>query len=160
MSEFKKEFKAFFDDIEKNVTNPQDLEYIKGRATDLFGVLLEDMERIANYKDEKLDLLLEKQHNIELKMNKMENIMDRIENDMYFDDEEDDDIEGYDFEITCPYCNNDFIISANEDNQEIVCPNCNNEIELDWMGDLDDGCGCCGGHCHDCEDDCDEDEDM
>lgn len=161
MSELKKEFKTFMDDVEKNITDPKDLEYIKGRVADFFGVILNEVERIANYKEEKMTLMAQRQQEIEEKMGKMEQIIGNIKKDIYADDE-------FDFEITCPYCNSEFIVDMDEDKTEITCPECNNVIELDWSGEVDDeGAGCMPGgcaSCHGCEPkdkkETDEDDDM
>ena len=62
------------------------------------------------------------------------------------------------FEIVCRYCENEFVIEADEDKKEIECPEYKNIIELDWSGDLceDDECS---GHCHGCSGCGDSDED-
>ena len=88
-------------------------------------------------------------------MKKMQQVIDHIENDIYSD-------EGFDFEIVCPYCEYEFVIDANEENQEIECPECKNLIELDWSGDFSEDDQCSGGHCHGCSDcgNTDEDDDM
>lgn len=145
MSDLKTEFKSFMDDIEKNIKNEEDLQYIKGRVTDLFGVILEEMERILNYKEEKMTLLMQNQQEIEAKMNQMQQIVNNIEKDIYADD-------GFDFEIICPYCNYNFIIDFDENRTEVQCPECDNIIELDWSGDTDndDMSGCSG--CSGCQD--------
>lgn len=94
------------------------------------------------------------------KIEKMQQVIDHIESDIYSD-------EGFDFEIVCPYCEHEFVIDANEDKNEVECPECKNVIELDWTGDLyddeDDGCsghcsGCSG--CGDSSDEENEDDDM
>ena len=94
------------------------------------------------------------------KIEKMQQVIDHIESDIYSD-------EGFDFEIVCPYCEHEFVIDANEDKNEIECPECKNVIELDWTGDLyddeDDGCSghCCGcSGCGDSSDGENEDDDM
>ena len=94
------------------------------------------------------------------KIEKMQQVMDHIESDIYSD-------EGFDFEIVCPYCEHEFVIDANEDKNEVECPECKNVIELDWTGDLyddeDDGCSghCCGcSGCGDSSDEENEDDDM
>lgn len=94
------------------------------------------------------------------KIEKMQQVIDHIESDIYSD-------EGFDFEIVCPYCENEFVIDANEDKNEVECPECKNVIELDWTGDLyddeDDGCSghCCGcSGCGDPSDEENEDDDM
>ena len=82
--------------------------------------------------------LQEKQNN---RIKNIENKIKTIEDDIYIDDEEDDDRmipnkrinDVYDFEIVCPYCNNDFIVDESyKDSDEVKCPNCSKTIELDW----------------------------
>ncbi len=94
------------------------------------------------------------------KIEKMQQVIDHIESDIYSD-------EGFDFEIVCPYCEHEFVIDANEDKNEVECPECKNVIELDWTGDLyddeEDGCSghCCGcSGCGDSSDEENEDDDM
>ncbi|MCI8640839.1 MAG: hypothetical protein HFJ59_03080 [Clostridia bacterium] len=91
------------------------------------------------------------------KMEKMQQIINHIENDIYAE-------EGFDFEIVCPYCEYEFVIDADESKKEIECPECKNIIELDWSGNFDEGDGnSCLGHCHGCagcEEDNEEDDDM
>lgn len=94
------------------------------------------------------------------KIEKMQQVIDHIESDIYSD-------EGFDFEVVCPYCEHEFVIDANEDKNEVECPECKNVIELDWTGDLydeeDDGCSghCCGcSGCGDSSDEENEDDDM
>ena len=106
--------------------------------------------------EKKLDLILQNQQDLESKINKMQKTINRIESDIYLD-------EGFDFEIVCPYCNNEFIVDMDEDRKEVTCPECENVIELDWTGDLDDGFACgpdgCSG-CHGCGHDEIEEDDM
>ena len=83
----------------------------------------------------------------------------------YLEDVENNQNE-YDFEIVCPYCENEFLIDLKQKNFE--CPKCNNLIELDWTGNMEEeqeqksnGCaGKCSG-CKGCEGlNIDEDDDM
>ena len=131
MVSIKNEYKSFLDDIEKNIKNKEDLEYIKKRFADFLDVVLEKMDYILDYKEEEMNKLEEKQNQIEAKMAKMQKIIDNIENDIYSED-------GYDFEITCPYCNYEFIIDVDETKTEVQCPECKNMIELDWGNDTPD----------------------
>ena len=114
------------------------------------------MSDINNQLEKLLKAMKELKHNQEImnsKMEKMQQVIDHIESDIYAE-------EGFDFEIICPYCENEFIIDANEDKSHVECPECNNIIELDWSGNLeDDGCA---GHCHGCHGcgEIDEDDDM
>ena len=131
MVSIKNEYKSFLDDIEKNIKNKEDLEYIKKRFADFLDVVLEKMDYILDYKEEEMNKLEEKQNQIEAKMAKMQKIIDNIENDIYSED-------GYDFEITCPYCNYEFIIDVDETKTEVQCPESKNMIELDWNEGEDD----------------------
>ena len=156
MALLKNEYKSFLDDIEKNIKNKEDLEYIKERFASFMDVVLNQMDYIMEYKEEKISELEKTQKQLDERMAKMQQIIDHIEKDIYSED-------GFDFEIVCPYCNYEFIVDLDENKTEIECPECQNMIELDWTGDIDDedngchgSCGSCGG-CHDEEN---EDDDM
>ena len=85
------------------------------------------------------------QKSIERKLAKIETVVDAIDKDIY--DESDTE-----FEIVCPYCNNEFISEINyEGENEIECPECHNIIEIDINADVDeDNYGCHGG-CNKCK---------
>ena len=85
----------------------------------------------------------------------MQQVIDNIEKDIYSED-------GFDFEIVCPYCENEFIIDVDENKTEVKCPECQNIIELDWSGDVEDDGEqgtCHGGSCQGCSG-CSDDDDM
>ena len=154
MGLLKNEYKSFLDDMEKNIKNKEDLEYIKKRFTDFLGIMIEQMDNMMEYKAEQIEKLEESQKQFEEKMSKMQQILDNIEKDIYAED-------GFDFEIICPYCNYQFVIDMDEDKTDIECPECQNIIELDWTGDIDEDESCTGSchGCHGCHDE-DEDDDM
>ena len=156
MSLLKNEYKSFLDDIEKNIKDKDDLEYIKQRFSAFMDVVLNQMDSIMNYKDEKINELERMQNELDARMAKMQQVIDHIEKDIYDED-------GFDFEIVCPYCNYEFVIDLDENKSEIECPECKNMIELDWTGNIDDEQSGCGGSCHGChgcgEED-EEDDDM
>ncbi len=157
MSILKNEYKSFLDDIEKNMKNKEDLEYVKGRFGAFLDVVLDQMDYIIDLKKEEMEKLEDTQKKLTAQVSQMQQVVDNIEKDIYAED-------GFDFEIVCPYCNYEFIIDVDENKTEIECPECQNIIELDWSGDVDgeeqDECqgenGCHG--CHGC--DKDEDDDM
>ena len=68
---------------------------------------------------------------------------------------ESENIEEYDIQIVCPYCEEEFIVDLDQNSLEIECPNCSNVIELDWSGnpeeDLHNTFGCGSGHCSKCK---------
>ena len=154
MGTIKTEYKSFLDDIEKNIKNKEDLEYIKKRFASFLDVMLDQIDNIMDYKKEEIDRLEKTQKQIEEKMSKMQQVIDNIEKDIYD--------EGFDFEITCPYCNYEFFIDVDENKTEVECPECKNMIELDWSGDIDDNpdSDVCNGDCHGCSGCGDEDDDM
>lgn len=143
MSLLKNEYKSFLDDIEKNIKDKDDLEYIKQRFSAFMDVVLNQMDSIMNYKDEKINELEKMQNELDARMAKMQQVIDHIEKDIYDED-------GFDFEIVCPYCNYEFVIDLDENKSEIECPECKNMIELDWTGNIDDEQSGCGGSCHGC----------
>ncbi len=153
MGTLKNEYKSFLDDIEKNIKNKEDLEYVKGRFASFLDVVLDQMDYIMEYKKEEMDKLEATQNKLSSQIGQMQQVIDNIEKDIYAED-------GFDFEIVCPYCDYEFIIDVDENKKEIACPECQNIIELDWSGDTEgeDGKGC-SGSCHGCQG-CDEDDDM
>lgn len=152
MGILKNEYKSFLDDIEKNVKNKEDLEYVKGRFASFLDVVLDQMDYIMDFKKEEIAQLEDTQNKLSLQISQMQQVIDNIEKDIYTED-------GFDFEIVCPYCNYEFIIDIDENKSEIECPECQNIIELDWSGDVEEEDKGCSGNCHGCHD-CDEDDDM
>ena len=154
MGVIKNEYKSFLDDIEKNIKNKEDLDYIKKRFASFVDVMLDQIDYILDYKKEEVEELQKNQVKIQERMKKMQEVLDNIEKDIYD--------EGFDFEITCPYCNYEFFIDVDENKTEIECPECKNMIELDWSGDIDDNSDSdvCNGDCHGCSGCGDEDDDM
>lgn len=159
MPDLKKAYNEFIQDIEKNIKNPEDKEYIKKRVMELLNACVGKIEEVVNYKEEEFTEMVKKQQELEDKMEKMEKIINNIEKDIYSD-------EGFDFEIVCPYCNHEFIVDYDDNKSEIQCPECENIIELDWSDNYDEdkGNNCLGNcsHCSGCdsdnEDDIEEDD--
>lgn len=128
-----KNFESLMRDLQENMENPKDLEYVNKR---LSRTILEIMTEL----DERTK--------------KVEKKISKIEDELYITDDNED----YSFEIVCPYCNCEFETEIDELKTEVTCPECNNIIELDW--NEEDGCG---GDCSCCHGDCSsesEDEDM
>ena len=154
MAKLKEEYEQFLNDIEKNIKNEEDLEYIKNRFDNFFKIVLEQMDKILTVKEDRIEQIEKNHKELVEKMSKMEQIVQNIEKDIYTED-------GFDFEIVCPYCNYEFIIDVDENKTEIECPECKNIIELDWTGDIDkeENCGGNCSHCSGCEDEQEDNED-
>lgn len=157
MSDLNKEYKSFLEDLDKNIKNKEDLNYVKERFQIFLDVMMEKVDNVVKYNQEKINEIEAKQEELEDKVSKMQDVVSHIEEDIYSED-------GFDFEITCPYCNYEIIIDVDENRTEIECPQCNNIIELDWTGNIEDEGHCAGNcsHCSGCDEDIqnEEDEDM
>ena len=153
MAKLREEYNSFLKDIEKNLKNKEDLEYVKVRFSMFVDKVIDEMDMLVDYKTQKMNEIEQKQKEIDDKMSKMQQIIDNIEKDIYSD-------EGFDFEIICPYCDNQFVIDVDEDKTEVECPVCNNIIELDWSGEVEEDVGCngsCSG-CHGCDEESEEEQ--
>ena len=143
MASLKEEYQSFLADIEKNMKNKEDLDYVKARFAVFLNVVVDQMDMIINFKEDKMKELEEAQKNLVNKLDKMQQVIDNIEKDIYAED-------GFDFEIVCPYRNYQFLIDVDENRTEVECPECGNTIELDWSGDYDEEDRACHGECDGC----------
>ena len=153
MAKLREEYNNFLKDIEENLKNKEDIEYVKVRFSMFVDKVIDEMDMLVDYKTQKMNEIEQKQKEIDDKMSKMQQIIDNIEKDIYSD-------EGFDFEIICPYCDNQFVIDVDEDKTEVECPVCNNIIELDWSGEVEEDPACngsCSG-CHGCDDEPEEEQ--
>ena len=151
MADLNKMYRDIINDLDKNIKDEKELKNIKGKMFDLMTYFMESNNSIIEIKD--------KQEKLEKNVKKIQRKLERIEEDIYIEDDEefckdrmhDND---YEFEIRCPYCNEDFIISdESKDSSEIECPNCHNIIELDWNDSAE-----CDGHCTRCKEQCYDEE--
>ena len=140
IKDLKNEMTNFISDLEKNINDKEELLYLKERTAKLFNVVVEELENAVNYKANEIQKLEKKQIESDDRLDEIEEVLKDITRDIY-DDEED-------FEIICPYCNNEFDADIDETKTEIVCPECQNVIELDWG--LDQNNSNCGGNCSGC----------
>lgn len=148
MADITKKCKKIIKDLESNIKDPTDLEFAKEQIFSLLESFLEEIEKIQETAEKRVDKLIQNQSELDRRLS-------TIEKDIYEE-------EG-DFEIVCPYCNNEFFVDYDELKDEVICPECNNTIELDWNEEHD--CSCCHGDCEDecdCEecDDYEDDDDM
>lgn len=150
MSDLQKKFNKIVSDIEKNLKNQEDIEYVKTQIYNMYNVFIEEFEELEAKSTEKIESLLIRYKVIEDRMSDIEDSIGKIENDIYIKESED-----YDFEIECPYCEAQFTVDCSNGIKDTVkCPECNHVIELDW--NEHEGCS---HDCCDCENECDEHED-
>ena len=148
MSNLNVKFKKILEELEQNIQNKEDLEYIKVQIFNLYNLFIDEINRIEDMTATRMETIAGSQAILQEKVETLENEIKSLEKELYIDEESD-------FSITCPYCNNEFIVDSEELKDEIECPECNNIIELDWGDDCNecghDGCS----HCNH-----DEDDDM
>ena len=154
------EYRKIMSDLESHIKDEEDLKYAKSQLEKLSMMFINEMENMTQTYETKLDDLDVRQAQLEQKLKEVQSALDNIEKDIYDGEMEEGTCE---FEITCPYCNHEFVAELDEVRDEIQCPDCKNIIELDWEHSCeDDGCtGGCSG-CHGCsdEEENDDDEDM
>ena len=150
LEDLKNELSSFLKDLSENIKDPDDLIYIRNRTEKLVDVIFNEMDKILNYNEDKLNALIKKQEQEDMLIQELKQRLEDIYEDIY------DEEEG-DFAIICPYCNYEFDADIDENFEEIRCPECGNAIELDWDGNPDDepdlgsGCGENCPHCGGCE---------
>ena len=153
MADLNIKFKQILNEIEENIKNEEDLEFVKTQMFKLYNMFFDEMTRVEEMAYTRIETLAGAQAVIEEKVEDLEKKLTSMEKELFIDDEESD------FSITCPYCNNEFIAEYDELKDEITCPECNNVIELDWGDETEEPEGC-NGNCSGCHLHDDEDEDM
>lgn len=143
MSDLNNKYKNIINEREEKIKNPEELEFVKGKFTELSVFFIDIIDKLTSMTDARLSEIEENQREIDNRILKVQNIVNNIEDDIYSDDE------NYEFEIICPYCNYQFIADVDSEiNEEIECPECHNVIELDWNEDeCTQGCSHCKSSC-------------
>ncbi len=154
MSNLKKRLNEIMSDLEKNIKNQEDLEYVKSQVYNISLLFLDEIDKIAELNLGRINLLIDREKELSKKIATMEKVINNIEKEMYISPD-------CDFEIVCPYCNAEFVEEFPDGmEKEVKCPECGNTIELDW---LEDECACCDHDDCDCcydGEDAEEEEDS
>lgn len=146
MSKLSKKYLEIMQDIEKHISNKEEREYVTKKINELTALYMDLIEEAIDTNSDRIEEL-------EDSIDRIQQSVNLIKSDIY-------DIDDYDFEIVCPYCDHEFVADIEDElKEEIECPKCHNIIELDW--DEEEGCGGCCSSCGICEDEeKDEDDDM
>lgn len=142
MSDLDNKCKEIIDSIDGKFQNEEDAEYAKNAIYNIIELFLDEIDSEKELTEKRLEGMAQTLANIDEKQQKIDKRLKSIEKDIY-EEEEDGD-----FEIICPYCNNEFFVQYDELKDEVSCPECNNTIELDW--NEEEGCGDCSCCDHDC----------
>lgn len=167
MSEFDEKYNKIIEDVEKNIKDEKELEFVKDKINEMSTIFINMFDRMSKNSEKRIEDLEKNQKELEQKLNKVQNFVEDLKKDIYEEYNEED----YEFEVICPYCNNLFTTSniQTEENEEIECPECHNIIELDWneeescTGDCSSCQGCSGAEDDneiELEEDDEDDEDM
>ena len=153
MAELNAKFKQILSDLEENLQNKEDIEYVKTQIFNLYNIFFDEMSKIEESVATKIETIAGTQSTLKEKVENIENKVKNMEKEFFLEEDSD-------FSITCPYCNNEFVAEYDELNDEIECPECNNIIELDWGEEDEKNNNGCSGNCKGCTHHNDEDEDM
>ncbi len=153
MSEIKGKYKKIIEDLESNIKDPQELEYVKEKFSEFSMLFIDMIDRITKLTDNRINQIEERQQDIINRMNSVQDMVEEIEDDIYGEDR------CYEFEIVCPYCNYEFTADIeDESKEEVECPECHNTIELDWNDE--DDVFTCQGSCSHCGENCFENDEI
>lgn len=149
MANLNVKFKKILEDLEENIQNKEDLEYIRTQIFNLYNLFFEEMSKIEEIAATRMETIAGTQAIIQEKVDNLESKIKSMEKELFVDEE-------CDFSITCPYCNNEFVVDSEELKEEVECPECNNIIELDWGEECEGHDGCCSDDCSHCKHDEDD----
>ena len=145
MSELSNRYQQIMKDLQTNIKDESDKEFVIGKFQELSMMFMDVIDRLTYLTDLRIKEVEEQQKQIDDRMSKIQKAVDGIESDIYEDEE------SYVFDIMCPYCNHEFTTNISSDvNTEVECPECHNMIELDWNGDEEECTHNCSGCGHDC----------
>ena len=131
MSKLQDNFNAIMAKIKERITDEEELEFIKQQIAELSMIYIDELNKIMDLSERRVNQIYENQKMLEQKMNELEKGVNTIEKELFVEEE-------YDFEIVCPYCNYEFVTDINSTKKEIQCPECHNTIELDWNAEEHD----------------------
>lgn len=156
MADISKKYQEILHGLEKNVKDKNELNLLKSQISELVVFYTDIINKTAFIEDSinKVD------RNIKRLADRIEN----IEYDIYIDNDE-NDVEkleelgedqmhdnDFEFEITCPYCDYEFLTDSSSKNQNAIrCPKCKKIIQLDWHSEevCNGECSSCESHCYD-----------
>lgn len=145
MSNLNSKYKQIIEDVEEQITDKKDQEFVKEKLTELSVLYIDIIDRLTMLTNERLNSIEESQKEIDYRLSKVQDVVENIESDIYSDDD-------MEFEVVCPYCNYEFVADIEtEIKDELECPECHNIIELDWNEEED---GCCSHGCSHCQTHC------
>ena len=105
MSDLQKKLNKIISDIEKNLKNKEDLEYVKNQIYNIYTIFLDEFDELETKCNEKMENILIKCKVLDDRMSEIEDSIDKIESDIYIKENEE-----FDFDVTCPYCDSEISV--------------------------------------------------
>lgn len=150
MSDLKKKLNEILSNLDENIKDKEDLEYVKSQIYNISMLFLDEIDKLAELNLGRLNVMIDREKELSKRISAMEKVIKNIEKEMYIAEEE------MDFTIQCPYCNAEFVEDFTDGfKHEVRCPECDNVVQLEWCQDEECECDC--DHEHDCNGDCSED---
>ena len=130
MSDLKEKVKKIMIDLENNIKDEKELEYVKTQIYNIYNAFMDEFDGLEEKYSGKMDTVYAKCQFLEDKVKELEGVVTRIQADIYVEDEDDSSIE-----IECPYCNAEvpegmkFCPDCGKSISKVkICPNCHAEI--------------------------------
>lgn len=142
MENIGEEFRKILNDLEENLKDNPDLDYIKSEFNNLAMVFFTEIDSLKKLYEQRIETMLDRQSYFDEKISNLEELTKIIEKEMPSEEDdimliEDIDDDSEECEIQCPYCGEVFILLTDEIEKEVNCPFCSNTIELD-LKELED----------------------
>ena len=83
LENLKKEMNNFFKDLDENIKDKEELLYVKQRTSDLVDFMAGEIEKIMDYKEDKLNALIKKQEQADRLIQELNDKMDNVYEDIY-----------------------------------------------------------------------------
>ena len=83
MSDLQKKLNKIVSDIEKNLKNKEDFEYVKTQIYNIYTVFLDEFDEIEAKYSEKMENIVLKCKVLDDRMNEIESSIEKIESDIY-----------------------------------------------------------------------------
>ena len=83
MADLSSKYKKIINNLEKNIKDKQELEYIKEQVYAITSLFLDELDKIIEISENKMQDLLANQTELQEKINKVESSVNEIEKDIY-----------------------------------------------------------------------------
>ena len=83
MTDLKKRFNEILQNIEKSVSNKEDLDYIKTQVYNVSMLFLNELDKLAEINLVRLNTMINKEKELETKIENMEKVIANLEKEIY-----------------------------------------------------------------------------